>query len=221
MIRFKKNPINASSMADIAFLLLIFFLVTTTMEQEEGIKALLPPPDSGETSPRSQDYVVAISMNGKGDILLDNESSSIVAVKKRVREFYVNQGTQHRLIQIASCKDSLKNRDLNEKEEELWKWRLRAAELNNGSYYELRSSASIVLECSPSVTYDKYIELQDAIHSEVKKLRRKWCKSKGYKPYDLLNPSIPEERDLIRTLRLMYPIRIQDVEFQLDQISDS
>ena len=40
----RKTPdINASSQADIAFLLLVFFLVATTMNTDKGLIRQLPP----------------------------------------------------------------------------------------------------------------------------------------------------------------------------------
>ena len=43
--RKRKVPgINASSTADIAFMLLIFFLITTSMDTDRGLARRLPPP---------------------------------------------------------------------------------------------------------------------------------------------------------------------------------
>lgn len=40
----KETPdVNASSTADIAFLLLVFFLVSTTMTSDLGLSRMLPP----------------------------------------------------------------------------------------------------------------------------------------------------------------------------------
>ena len=45
----RKVPgINASSTADISFILLIFFLVTTSMDSDKGLARRLPPPPENE-----------------------------------------------------------------------------------------------------------------------------------------------------------------------------
>ena len=45
----RKVPgLNASSTADISFILLIFFLVTTSMDTDSGLARRLPPPPEDE-----------------------------------------------------------------------------------------------------------------------------------------------------------------------------
>lgn len=45
----RKVPgINASSTADISFMLLIFFLITTSMDTDRGLARRLPPPPESE-----------------------------------------------------------------------------------------------------------------------------------------------------------------------------
>ncbi|MBN2237748.1 MAG: biopolymer transporter ExbD [Bacteroidales bacterium] len=69
----KTPELNASSMADIAFLLLIFFLVTTTMDVDTGIgRKLPPPPDPSVKPPDVKDRNVMNVLVNKSDRLLIN-----------------------------------------------------------------------------------------------------------------------------------------------------
>lgn len=94
MIKKKKRiaeEINASSMADITFLLLIFFLVTTTISSDKGIKFVLPtkvPPNQTETGVKVKG-VVNIFLNDENRILLGSkgkeEEVDITQVKQRLQ----------------------------------------------------------------------------------------------------------------------------------------
>ena len=68
-----RPEINASSMADIAFLLLVFFLVTTTIDSDKGLTVKLPPiPDSEDeivTSNQNKRNVLNILVNAKDQML--------------------------------------------------------------------------------------------------------------------------------------------------------
>ena len=53
----RKVPgLNASSTADISFILLIFFLVTTSMDTDSGLARRLPPPPEDEQNERSEEH---------------------------------------------------------------------------------------------------------------------------------------------------------------------
>lgn len=86
------NEINASSMADIAFLLLIFFLVTTTIAQDKGIQVLLPPwsdvpPEITQLNKRN---VFAVLVNADDQLLVRGELANVEDLKDRAKEFIRN-----------------------------------------------------------------------------------------------------------------------------------
>ncbi len=84
--------INASSMADIAFLLLVFFLVTTTIDVERGITVKLPewseePPEEQQIKKRN---IFQVLVNAQNQILVRGELVSIDEIRERAKLFIMN-----------------------------------------------------------------------------------------------------------------------------------
>ena len=94
MAKREVQPINAGSMADIAFLLLIFFLVTTTMDVDTGLMRRLPPiPDEEQqdTDDKIKERnVFVVLINKNNDLLVENEEMSIYDLRERAKEFIAN-----------------------------------------------------------------------------------------------------------------------------------
>jgi biopolymer transport protein ExbD len=86
--------VNAGSMADIAFLLLIFFLVTTTIETDTGLNRKLPPIDDSEVPPPviKQKNIFTVLINGKNQLLVEDELMEIKDLRKAAVEFLDNGG---------------------------------------------------------------------------------------------------------------------------------
>ncbi len=77
--------VEASSMADIAFLLLIFFLVATTIEEPQGIQVLLPKIDeSAPILPVNQDRVLTIAINADDVVMVEGDLVPVSSVKTLV-----------------------------------------------------------------------------------------------------------------------------------------
>lgn len=84
--------VNASSMADIAFLLLIFFLVTTTIVIDKGIPVKLPPwaeipPETEKVAARNLFRVV---VNYNNELLVEGEQELVSRLKTKTIEFITN-----------------------------------------------------------------------------------------------------------------------------------
>ena len=92
MPRREAPEINASSMADIAFLLLVFFLVTTTIDVERGITVRLPewseePPEELELKQRN---VFNVLVNAQNQLLVENKPADVANLRESAKEFIMN-----------------------------------------------------------------------------------------------------------------------------------
>ena len=85
--------VNAGSMADIAFLLLIFFLVTTTIEKDSGLNRKLPPMEEDVDPPIiRQRNIFTVLLNGKDQLLVEEELMEIKDLRAAAIEFLDNNG---------------------------------------------------------------------------------------------------------------------------------
>ncbi|MDX1940961.1 MAG: biopolymer transporter ExbD [Saprospiraceae bacterium] len=86
-----ENAINASSMADIAFLLLIFFLVTTTILNDKGIMVQLPPfAEDIPIAQVNQENVLTVLVNANNELLLEGEKIRVEALREKTKNFITN-----------------------------------------------------------------------------------------------------------------------------------
>ena len=93
MARRSSPEVNAGSMADIAFLILIFFLVTTTIETDSGISRKLPPIEENEEDVIiKQKNIFTVLLNGKDQILVEDELMELEDIRAAAIEFLDNGG---------------------------------------------------------------------------------------------------------------------------------
>lgn len=93
--RRRQSEINASSMADIAFLLLIFFLVTTTMDIDKGILVTLPPwseEEPEEDVEAKKKEVLEILVNSRDQLLVEGDLLELTQLKEQVIKHVDNNG---------------------------------------------------------------------------------------------------------------------------------
>lgn len=94
----KVPEINATSTADIAFLLLIFFLVSTTMDVDSGMYRKLPPfqPDQTEAPKIAQRNVLQVMVNRNNQLAIDGELADVSMLREKTKEFILNpQNSEH------------------------------------------------------------------------------------------------------------------------------
>lgn len=155
--------INASSMADIAFLLLIFFLVTTTIDVDKGIRVKLPPWSDEEPDPLKLKTrnVFSVLVNYNNELLVRGEAMEKADLKDKAKEFIMNpKGLDNLAESPVNAIISLKNDRGTEYETYLT------------VYNELRAAYKEIWNEQSQLRYGKEyadldFELQKAIRADV------------------------------------------------------
>ena len=153
--------LNASSMADIAFLLLIFFLVTTTMDVTTGInRKLPPPPEENVDIPDIKDRNIMNILISRSDrMLVNGKPGSLETLKEEVKVFM----TPHFPDDAAFPETKTETIDL---------------------LGEVHKSRGIIsLKNDRGTSYDMYIQVQDKLAQAFTELRNEFSQKKFGKNY--------------------------------------
>ncbi len=186
----KKDPpeINASSMADIAFLLLVFFLVTTTMDTDFGLARKLPPPlpDDIEEPPEIKERnVFVVLVNANDQLLVEGSLMDISELKESAKEFIANPYDDENLPE-----KSLKEVPV---------------------FGQVEVSKQVIsLQNDNGTSYNMYIQVQNELARAYNELRDELAKEKFGKSYESLIASKDEQR--IKAVRAVFPQRISEAE---------
>lgn len=179
--------INASSMADIAFLLLIFFLVTTTMDVDTGIQRQLPPIPENKDQKTDVEVnkrnIYLVLVNSRGNISVNQSWMDIDKLREDAKKF-------------INC-DRADDPTLPEMEEITVE----------GIKGPVKTSKGIIsLQNDRGTTYGRYIEVQNELVAAYNEVRNEAARKYFNKPYDELND---EQQEAIRKI---YPQRISEAE---------
>lgn len=188
----RKVPgINASSTADISFILLIFFLVTTSMDTDRGLHVRLPnPPEENQQDPpkvkERNTMVVTVNMHNQIMAKVGNSESKIVELSD-IRQM---------------AKDFIANRDNNPKLPELHAVELPAP----FGVQNITKNHVISFVTDRATNYDTYFQIENELYGAYNELRDELAKKTFGYGYALCN----EDQQL--ALRQYYKCMISEAE---------
>lgn len=181
----KKVPeINASSMADISFLLLIFFLVTTTMDTDSGITRRLPPPvENPDMDVKVKERNILNVMINKYDKLMVNGKPSQVEDLKDITKDFITPNPS----------------DENAPEVEVKEIELIGNFMTNKGVVSLKNDRG--------TSYQMYIAVQNELAKAFNELREEVSQQYFKTSYSNLT-----DKDKIDAVNKAVPVRISEAE---------
>ena len=164
----RKVPgLNASSTADISFILLIFFLVTTSMDTDRGLAVRLPnPPEENQQDPpkirERNSMIVNVNMNNQ----------IMVTIAKEPREIQVSELRELAKEFISNPEDKA---DLPEKV---------AVELPAPFGVQMITKNHVIsLQTDRATSYDTYFQVENELYGAYNDLRDELARKTFGRPY--------------------------------------
>ena len=180
--------INATSTADIAFMLLIFFLTTTSMNTDKGLARRLPPPP--DPSVKQQDNlkvkernVLQVRINKDNQLMVGSEYLEVSQLRDKAKEFIANPNDEAKLPE-----KHLKNIPL----------------LGGACMITEKHVISVTNDVGTS--YQAYIDVQNELVAAYNELRNELAEEKFGKTYIECN------EDEQKAIREFYPQKISEAE---------
>lgn len=182
-IKRRVPEINATSTADMAFMLLVFFLLATSMGVKKSIRRELPPStDSVRVEPlrvKERDLLV-LRLDGEGRLFAGSEEIPLTDVKERVKHFIANPDNEE---------------SLPEK---------HAREVPLLGTVEVTDTHVIALRYDPHTGYRTYFEVQNLLLEAYRELRDAEAEKRFHCTFDRASS---EQQEAIRAC---YPQRISE-----------
>lgn len=184
----KKIPaINASSMADISFLLLIFFLVTTSMDVNQGLARRLPapiPPDQKiEDTDINKRNLLIVKINSANQLMVQGQEMDVKQLRAKAKEFILNEADDASLPKLFE-------EDFGE------------------PFGVIRYTKEHVISVQNDVDtqYQAYLNVQNELVAAYNELRDECARKYFHKGYNEL------EEDQQKQIQKIYPQKISEAE---------
>ncbi len=211
--RSRQHPINAGSMADIAFLLLVFFLVTTTLELDQGIARLLAPMSEAPPAPIAPRDLLTVSVNEAGELMVRDQATDLAGLRAGAKAFLTNPDDLAELPTMLSITEAECMRRMatlgDGSERAVWEQRLDAVRLI-GPFREPPAKAQIMVRSAAGTTYATYLSVQDELEGALRELRDVIAQRAFGREFDALDEHDPLDRARIKAIRRAVPQRIGD-----------
>ena len=182
----KVPAINASSMADISFLLLIFFLITTSMDVSQGLARRLPqPPDPNqkiEETDINQRNLFVVKINSANQLLVQGQETNISQLRAKAKEFIDNPNNDPNLPVLVT------------------------EEIEGLGVVTYTPDHVISVQNDVDTQYQAYLDVQNELVAAYNELRDAFAKKQFGKSYNEL------QEDEQKLVQKVYPQKISEAE---------